>query len=272
MNPKFLPLKFMLKHTFIFLCFVAASATTLLATPVITIIGDNPLYHDVNTPYTDLGATAVDGNGNNITASITVQIGVKEDIFGNYEVNYSVTDGQGGTATVKRIVIVTDRYAPLLSGQTNVRVCLNDNNFVEPPVSATDNYFPTVNVQRTGSFNVSVAGQYNITYTATDGAGNSSVFVRVITVVDCTQTTGVQEIKASQVSVFPNPNNGNFEVVFAGEQCGQLTITDIQGLTVRSFEVATINNGRVSINLSELPMGMYFANFHNATVKISIVK
>lgn len=270
MNPKFLPLKLMLKATFITVFFIAT--TTLLATPVITITGDNPLYHDVNTPYSDPGATAVDGNGNDITASITVQIGVKQDILGNYEVNYSVNDGQGGTATAKRTVIVTDRYAPVVSGQANVTVCLNDNNFVEPPVSATDNYFPTVNVQRTGSFNVNLPGQYTITYTATDAAGNTTAFVRTITVVDCTQTTGVAEVQKNSLGVYPNPSNGIFEVIYTGEPCGQLTITDLQGRTVHSSEVVTLGNGRTPINISGVPAGFYFLNFQNTTVKISIVK
>jgi hypothetical protein len=61
----------------------------------------------------------------------------------------------------------------------------NDHNFVEPPVTATDNYFPSVNITRnSGGFDISKLGSYNITYTGTDGAGNVTVWVRTINVVD----------------------------------------------------------------------------------------
>lgn len=266
------PLTLSGKIIFSCLLFFFMASMSLVATPVITIIGDNPYNHDVNTPYTDLGATAVDGNNNDITSLITVQIGVKEDVPGLYQVKYSVTDGLGNTANAIRMVLVSDRIAPVINGPATIVVCLNDFSFTEPTVSATDNYYPTVNLTRTGSFNVSVVGQYQITYTAKDASGNTNVFVRTISVVDCTQTTGVAEVQKNALGVYPNPSNGIFEVIYTGEPCGQLTITDIQGRIVHSLEVAALGNGRVPINISDMPAGLYFVNFQNTTVRISIVK
>ncbi|KAB2917661.1 MAG: DUF5011 domain-containing protein [Bacteroidetes bacterium] len=266
------PLNLSGKIIFSCLLFFFVASMPLLATPVITIIGDNPLTHDVNTTYTDLGATAVDGNNNDITSLITVQIGVRVDIPGVYQVKYSVTDGLGNTANAIRMVLVSDRIAPVINGPATIVVCLNDFSFTEPTVSVTDNYYPTVNLTRTGSFDITVVGQYPITYTATDASGNTNVLVRTISVVDCTQTTGVAEVQKTSLGVYPNPSNGIFEVIFTGESCGRLTITDIQGRTVHSMEAATLNSGRTPINISEMPAGLYFVNFHNTTVKIAIVK
>ena len=239
---------------------------TDLTAPTLTVVGNATQTHEVNTPYSDSGATAIDNpSAVNIDNLIIADNQVDETQLGTYEVNYTVTDAYGNTSTAKRIVNVVDRTSPVInavggnpmtvqvnsnfadpttvsdnywtnvqlnvvSGQVNtsvfgqykvtysavdgsgnaatqltrvynvtdlvppvltsrsgsefMTVAVNDLSFTEPAVTGSDNYFPTVNITRTGNFDITELGDYTITYTGTDGAGNTSVYTRIIRVVD----------------------------------------------------------------------------------------
>ncbi|MCU0441883.1 MAG: DUF5011 domain-containing protein, partial [Bacteroidia bacterium] len=74
----------------------------------------------------------------------------------------------------------------------DVNTPLND-----PWVDASDNYYPSVIVTTSGSVLTGELGEYPITYTATDGAGNQSSVTRLVRVVDRI---------APQISILgPNP-------------------------------------------------------------------
>ncbi len=236
-----------------------------LTKPVITVLGNSVETHEVNTPYVDAKATALDNPGAvDISSLIITANGVDDTKLGTYEVDYTVTDNYGNTSTAKRIVNVVDRTAPVItcppvtyklqvgstfnnpttvtdnydnnvqlqvvtgtvdskvfgtykvtytavdasgnvsapvtctytvtdliapvissrSGTEFMLVDVNDFAFVEPTVTGTDNYFPAVNITRTGSFDITKLGDYTITYTGVDGAGNIGTYVRLLRVVD----------------------------------------------------------------------------------------
>lgn len=186
---------------FLFFSIITFSYLVINATPTITIIGKDSIKHQVNTTYTDMGATAVDDNSNNITLFIIVTGTVNVNAFGTYKITYTVTDNYGKTSSKTRTVIVADCIPPVLltdSASDSISVCVNDLQFTEPRVTATDNYFTTVNITRNGNYDITKIGSYTITYTAKDGAGNSSTYTRVIRVKVCQKptiiTTGIQQV------------------------------------------------------------------------------
>ena len=71
-------------------------------TTVITIAGDNPEIIELNSIYTDMGATA-DG-GETVTTTGTVDT----NKVGEYTITYSATDVYENTWTASRIVYVND--------------------------------------------------------------------------------------------------------------------------------------------------------------------
>lgn len=175
------------------------------APPTITIIGAATIIHQVNTPYNDMGATAIDEKSNDITPFISTTGVVKVDVFGTYILTYTVTDGKGQTATAMRKVIVTDKISPTISsvsGTETMTACANDLSFIEPAVTATDNYFPSVSITRTGSFDITKAGQYTIVYTATDGANNTSTYTRTITVKPCSTPVIITSGNVRRIKLF----------------------------------------------------------------------
>lgn len=108
-------------------------------------------------------------------------------------------------------------------------------------------------------------GTYTITYTQTDVAsGCTASSSTPITVNAC---TGIEELAlANNVTVFPNPNNGNFNISFNDNMSSLfIEITDVQGRIVFSSSETNINAGTVKqINLSSVEAGLYFVKLKTA--------
>ena len=66
--------------------------------PVITLIGDANVSHQVWVDYVDGGAEAIDSLDGNLTGSIEVLNGVNASVPGSYQVIYQVSDAEGNQA------------------------------------------------------------------------------------------------------------------------------------------------------------------------------
>jgi len=80
--------------------------------PVIIIIGNNPISHEVGNPYTDEGAYALDDVDGDITSSIIIINNVNPNVVGTYTVDCEVTDTAGNTAIANRTVNVVGSTMP----------------------------------------------------------------------------------------------------------------------------------------------------------------
>lgn len=91
---------------------------------------------------------------------------------------------------------VEDNTAPVISGvpESPIYINLNDKDYVLPEIKATDDYDGNVNVVVSGEINKAVAGEYTITYTATDKVGNSaSATMTVIVDGNAPVLSGIKE-------------------------------------------------------------------------------
>ena len=82
--------------------------------PVITILGDNPAYVELGSPYNDAGATATDASGE-IEVTSTGIDEVDTSKLGTYTITYSAEDTSGNIRTAARIVVVRDTTAPIIN-------------------------------------------------------------------------------------------------------------------------------------------------------------
>ncbi|MGE5456090.1 MAG: DUF5011 domain-containing protein [Ignavibacteriales bacterium] len=69
--------------------------------PVITVTGSNPVTVPLGSTYTDVGATATDNTGGNITSSIVTTGTVNTAAVGTYTLTYNVSDASGNAAVAK---------------------------------------------------------------------------------------------------------------------------------------------------------------------------
>ncbi len=86
---------------------------------------------------------------------------------------------------IDQLPAIEDVTAPVITGLPEggkMYINLNDSNFVLPQVTAIDDFDGEVNVVVTGEVNKTLEGDYIVTYTATDRAGNTATANLTVTV------------------------------------------------------------------------------------------
>ncbi|MBI2590733.1 MAG: DUF5011 domain-containing protein, partial [Candidatus Blackburnbacteria bacterium] len=159
--------------------------------PLITILGANPAFVTVGTPYTDVGATALDNVDGDITGSIiTTGLPVITSTVGTFTVTYNVADSAGNAAILaKRTVnVVADTTAPVITmlGSNPVNI-FTGAAYSDAGATALDD----VDGDITGSIvttglpvDTSKAATFTITYEVVDSAGNPAIAKRTVKVAE----------------------------------------------------------------------------------------
>ena len=166
-------------------------------------------------------------------------------------VTYIATDSSGNTTKVTKKVIYKDKEAPKIevNGGEEMYIQLGDQ-FDDPGVKVTDNCDGEIkNYKRDGSWNANELGDYTITYTATDKAGNTSTATRKIIV-----SNGVIYLTFDD-----GPNSGTTNVI--------LDILKEEGVKATFF---VTNNGPDELIKREFDEGHTVA-LHTASHDYSIV-
>jgi hypothetical protein len=107
---------------------------------------------------------------------------------GTSMVTCSAADAAGNTASGSFSVTVRDTTKPVvsLSGQADVTVEAK-SEFTDPGATAADLVSGTLTVSVSGTVNTNVVGVYTLTYSATDGSGNTGTATRTVRVADTTR-------------------------------------------------------------------------------------
>lgn len=105
-------------------------------------------------------------------------------------------------------------------------------------------------------YTYSADGFYAITIVTTNRCGNDTV-IKEIKIGN--PTSGINDINQYQVKLFPVPMTDHSKLIFdAGEKKYSISLTDIQGRTVRNFAPQKSNEYLITRDL--LPAGLYFIN------------
>ena len=145
---------------------------------------------------------------------------------GDHNVTCKAIDASGNFTELTYLVVVDDVTGPVISiiGDNPLTVEAG-TPFVDPGATATDNVDPVVDVTATGAVDTSLPDDYEITYTATDTFGNTSVSVRTVSVRDTTPPTLVP-IPDITISADPDGNAiVTFDAVADDNAATPLTIT-----------------------------------------------
>ncbi len=127
------------------------------------------------------------------------------------------------------------------------------------------NHFPGTGRRSAVAFTVN-----NMAYIGTgwDANGRTKDFYRF----SCDSTSGIPDITQNSASsaLFPNPNNGCFEVEYdlQNQNFGELIVTDINGKNIATYPLPN-SKGNLKINQSGLKNGIYFYSIKsgNSTLK-----
>ena len=177
--------------------------------PIVTIVGADPLTVQCGSVFNDPGATANDACDGIL--AVVASGNVNTNQVGSYTVTYTATDRAGKTGTATRTVNVVDTVAPqvtLVGGDEITHEC--GLGFTDPGATATDSCDANVMVEVSGSVYTDIVGEYTLTYTATDASGNTADPVtRTVQVVDQTAPVitlkGGAKIEINKGETFTDP-------------------------------------------------------------------
>jgi len=178
---------------------VDKAGNTVSATRNITVVNDiKPTISGVNhttvkksakTFDVNKGVSAKDSSGNILTVQVSGSVNMNKS--GIYEVTYTAVDTLGNRLSVTRKITVVNDIKPVITGADNVTVTKNWNGFdLNQGMSAKDSDGNVLELHSSGFVDTTTAGEYALTYTATDQAGNTVTAKRTVTVL-VPKTTGI---------------------------------------------------------------------------------
>lgn len=197
----------------------------------------------IDTIYYTYQVTGISGTSCNADFNIVNDSLTTTDYYGfNYStgtnLTYSWDFGDGGTSTDQYPV-----HTFLTTGTFNICLTIDDGN------GCTDTHCQTLTV-----------------YTK---ATNTSLNIH-----DPATASFVKE-EINEISVYPNPSNGDFAIAFNSNdsKTGQINILDLQGKVIvsKNFE-STAGQNKVNFDLNGIATGVYFWQFNNGTTGKLIVE
>ncbi len=213
--------------------------------------------------YNTTGATTMSGND-----SIT---GV---VFnpGTTTVWYIATDSLGNQDSCSISVIVNTTPSVTLDAFSVDSLCNYSAPIALPTGSPASGSYSGIGVSG-GNFDPTLSGDgtFLITYTYTDSSGCSASDSSVIVVHGCANINELNPF--DQLSVYPNPSNGVFNIVTSAQVgTADYTVTNVDGRLIHQsvFEL----NEDLIIDLSSEPKGYYILQLRseNATKSIKLIK
>ncbi|OLP83182.1 putative serine/threonine-protein kinase-like protein CCR3 [Symbiodinium microadriaticum] len=152
--------------------------------PQLTLLGSSPLKVEVESVFSDPGATCVDDIDGVLNSNITVLGYVNTSQLGEQDLLYICEDSFENSVNQTRRIVVLDSEMPVLELVGETRVCLEEGvPYVEQGATCTDAVDGTYPATIAGNVDPDVLGNQSIFYSCSDSAGNNVTVARTITVV-----------------------------------------------------------------------------------------
>ena len=163
-------------------------STVEVTTAVTTIINDEITIRlnsgvdtvEINSEWIDNSADLIiNGGAHPMVTSDTVDFSIP----GIYKIHYAYTHGET-VYEINRYVMVIDQTPPVLTLNLGIDTILVGEEWIDESVTVVDNSNEAMEIVVAGTVNISVAGTYEMTYTATDSSDNTSSIKRFVTVYE----------------------------------------------------------------------------------------
>jgi hypothetical protein len=168
---------------------ITVTITTETVAPTLDGITDLSVGLNGTEPSLVDGVTATDNIVGDLTASIVVSHDtIDTSMLGSYTITYTVTDAAGNTTTETATLSVVDDVPPVIAGHRDLTFNVFSNpTFLWKTVSAIDNIDGDILgsiVVDSSDVDMNVVGSYDLTYTVSDSAGNTTSVTVTVTVKD----------------------------------------------------------------------------------------
>ncbi len=166
---------------------------------------------------------ATDGNGNPVSIDdITVSGRVDTTTPGDYEITYSYTDANGNTVSQTITVHVVESHAGIDDDGNDV-IIINPGDHWDPSegfhggTDANGNPIDIDDVVITGNVDTTTPGDYEVTYTYTDNAGNEFSYTVIVHVNGAQAANSNGTGSRLDNTTFKHQHNAGNNVDVAGE-------------------------------------------------------
>ncbi len=234
------------------------------AAPVVTLVASQPtVCSGAPINLIAIGAVTYTWNTTATTSSITVTPSVTT--------TYTVTGENGpGCANTKTITVnVTPGPSITFSASPGLTICPGGSANIT--ASGATNYTWSVGSQTTAVINVTptISQVYNIIGTNASGCSTSTSVTLFVTT--CTGVNNNMLENAGNVSVYPNPTEGNIIIEMLNTGSKKIQIVDVTGRLV--LEKSTIEY-KADLNISHLAKGVYYVRvlYENTVNVTKIIK
>jgi hypothetical protein len=183
----------------------------------------------------------------------------------SYSVTGTSTLGCVGSNTAVSSVTVNTNPT-VVASTSNTLLCSGESVVLTASTSATSYTW------NTGATTVSVSVSPSVTSTYTVNVSNAATCVASSTVmITVNACTGINEILANSISVYPNPNNGVVNINLTAELTKNSSI-EVYDAFGKSVIKLVLSNELNSINISNLDNGIYTFKVLNNTNTVKIGK
>lgn len=163
-----------------------------------------------NQNFVDTGLEVIDREGNDLSDKVQISGTVDTGKPGKYTVDYILQDTYGSRFGLKRYVFVVENTPPMikLKGSSNIETFIG-KGFDDPGYTVYDRedrdaIYSKVTI--TGDLDLTKPGEYKITYTVIDSAGETADVTRYIAV------NKVDDIKSEIIEVSTKPDDYQYNL------------------------------------------------------------
>ncbi|MFT5348470.1 MAG: hypothetical protein ACI9M3_001510 [Bacteroidia bacterium] len=157
--------------------------------PIITYLGTDSAYFEVNRKFTSPGVTVTDNYDVNISSSVQYFTNIDSTITGYYYEEFWATDSSGNTSDTLHItlLVVSDLTPPVLTLIGALDTIINvDSIWAEPGATALDAKEGNMTnaIVISGTVDTKILGSYIVQYDVRDNQGNATNATRTVHIVD----------------------------------------------------------------------------------------
>ena len=207
--------------------------------PIITILGNDPVSHLINTNYEDAGITV--DVGSELVSTVST---VDTNTFGVYKVTYTATDGINPDTTATRTVKVGLPPDVTINGSNPFNLEKFDV-YVDSGVTINDSNSTLIST--TSTVNNLAVGTYTVNYTVSNPAF-TEVFSRTVRVDDTIPPVitiaGDNPYTLERFGVYTDPG----ATVDLGSELTNTNLSNVQNTAIGSFDVVyTAYDGNTTV-------------------------
>ena len=186
--------------------------------------------------------------------------------LGENKITVTAKDASGNSSTAEVTVVVVDEIKPTLKAKTSYTIKLEESGtatlkWEDIDEGSSDNCGISQRSLSKTVFTRKEGGDNKVTYTVTDGSGNTSS-AEITVRVDVVLSAPERPKEVNKLKAYPNPVQDYLYLEFAegmrSDAVRGSTLVDASGRVIGAIVLEEVGNGQLGFSTQELKAGMYF--------------